>query len=143
MSLSLFPSGTQCVVVSAFTSENDSELSVQQGDIVTVVYVSDDGWWMVKRFDDPEKQGLVPSVCLKDKEEAEVAPKDPKEKPDEPDEPVASNSDEGTSYIMDGCTHIHVVMYALCVYTAMVHQHLATVLTHINLLLLYNGYCRM
>ena len=37
-----------------------------------VVWVSDDGWWMVRLVNDPSKQGLVPSVCLSRQEESDV-----------------------------------------------------------------------
>ena len=54
------------MVVSSFDSQRDNELTISKGDLVEIVTVSDDGWWIVKMVDDPTKKGLVPSVCLKD-----------------------------------------------------------------------------
>ena len=53
-------------MVSSFERGSDSELTVQKGDIVTVVTTSDDGWWRVRGPN--MEEGLIPSVCLKDME---------------------------------------------------------------------------
>ena len=59
--------GSYCIVVSAFDSQNDGELSIEENDTVVVISVSENGWWTVRKSDDPSsKEGIVPSVCLKD-----------------------------------------------------------------------------
>lgn len=67
--LALSKSGTQCEVVSAFDGQSENELTIKKGDIVSIVLVSDDGWWRVRLTNDDgtEEEGLVPSVCLSDK----------------------------------------------------------------------------
>lgn len=55
--------------MSAFDGQSENELTIKKGDIVTVLLVSDDGWWRVRMAndDDNDEEGLVPSVCLSDK----------------------------------------------------------------------------
>lgn len=68
----LFLLGTTYTVARSHRHQRTDELTVKEGDKVVVVWVSDDGWWMVRLVNDPSKQGLVPSVCLSRQEESDV-----------------------------------------------------------------------
>ena len=61
--------GTTYTVARSHRHQRTDELTVKKGDKVVVVWVSEDGWWMVRLVNDPSKQGLVPSVCLSKQEE--------------------------------------------------------------------------
>eukprot|EP00731_Ephydatia_muelleri_P023390 Em0015g973a len=55
---------THFLVITAYKSMKPDELTISQGDKVTIIEASHSGWWKV-RLDSKTQEGLVPSVCLK------------------------------------------------------------------------------
>ena len=67
--------GTTCRVLYAFNSaDEDVELSVAKGDLVTIIGAPIDNWIMVQMKADPKKKGFVPSDYLQATEEPPAAP---------------------------------------------------------------------
>ncbi|KAJ8384793.1 hypothetical protein AAFF_G00198790 [Aldrovandia affinis] len=57
------------IAVSAFKGEQEGDLSVQKGDLLSIVSKNPDGWWLV--HDSKGNQGLVPKTYLKVHQEEE------------------------------------------------------------------------
>ncbi len=59
--------------MSSFDNQSDKELSISKDDIVIVLSASDNGWWTVRKVNDPSlMEGLVPSVCLQEIQDQDI-----------------------------------------------------------------------